>query len=275
METGLRDKVVVVTGASGGIGSAISRRFAAEGSRLVLHCHKGLARARALQRELRDVETLVVRADLTKEADAQRLVDAAVKRFGGVDSLVVNAGSWRDEDVPLYEMSLRRWRWTQDVVLTSAFLTLRAFLRQVARQRRGNAVLIASTAGLYGEAYHADYASAKAAMAHGLTLTLKNEIARIAPRRRGYGGGRVNCVCPGWVIVPRTKTELLDPKMVRTVAATRALPAIARPDDIAGAVVYLASDLLAGQVTGQRITVAGGMEGRLLWQPSEIDPRLA
>jgi len=101
-------------------------------------------------------------------------------------------------------MSLRQWRKTQDAVLTSAFLTLRAYLRRVARQRRGNAVLIASTAALFGEAGHADYASAKAGMAYGLTLSLKNEIARIAPRTERYCGGRVNCVCPGWTLVPRT-----------------------------------------------------------------------
>jgi 3-oxoacyl-[acyl-carrier protein] reductase len=275
LETGLRGRVVVVTGASGGIGAAVSRRFAASGARVVLHYRSGLGRARALARELGQTETLLVRADLAKEGDARRLFAAAVARFGRVDTLVANAGWWEARDVALDRMSLAQWRKTQDAVLTSAFLSLREFLRLVRRQRRGNAVLVASTAALFGEAGHADYAAAKAGLAYGLTLSLKNEIARLAPLTSRYCGGRVNCVAPGWTIVPRTTRKFHDARAVRRVAATRALPRIARPDDVASAVAFLASDTLAGQVTGQIVTVAGGMEGRLLWRPEEVDPRLA
>jgi 3-oxoacyl-[acyl-carrier protein] reductase len=275
LETGLRDKVVVVTGASGGIGAAVARRLGGCGARLVLHYRSGLARARALARELQGVETLLVRADLAREGDARRLFARSVARFGRVDTLVANAGWWEARDVPLQRMSLAQWRRTQDAVLTSAFLSLREFLRLVARQRRGNAVLVASTAALFGEAGHADYAAAKAGLAYGLTLSLKNEIARLAPLTARYVGGRINCVAPGWTIVPRTTRKFHDAAAVRRVAATRALPKIARPDDVAAAVAFLASDALAGQVTGQILTVAGGMEGRLLWRPEEVDPRLA
>jgi len=192
-----------------------------------------------------------------------------------VDTLIANAGSWETRDVPLHRMSLRQWQQTHDVVLTSAFLCLREFLKIVAGQKQGNAVLIASTAAIFGEAGHADYAAAKAAMAFGLTRTLKNEIARIAPTTRNYCGGRINCVCPGWTVVPRTARQLENPTMIRRVLATRALRQIARPSDIAHAVVFLASDVLSRNITGQTIVVAGGMEGRLLWQPSEIDPTVA
>lgn len=275
MDSGLAGKVVVVTGASGGIGSAVARRCAAEGARLVLHYRSGLARVRALERELEPADVLVARADLTNEREANALFTRALAHFGRVDTLVANAGWWEARDVPLHRMSLSQWRRTQDAVLTSAFLSLRAFLRIVARQRRGNAVLVASTAALFGEAGHADYAAAKAALAHGLTLSLKNEIGRLAPLTAGYCGGRINCVAPGWTVVPRTTRKFHVPAAVRHVAATRALPKIARPDDVAAAVVFLASDQLAANVTGQILTVAGGMEGRLLWQPHEIDPRLA
>jgi 3-oxoacyl-[acyl-carrier protein] reductase len=228
-----------------------------------------------LARELDGTETLLVRADQTRETDTRRLFAEAVARFRRVDTLVANAGWWEAREVPLHRMSLAQWRRTQDAVLTSAFLSLREFLKLVARQRRGNAVLVASTAALFGEAGHADYAAAKAGLAQGLTLSLKNEIARLAPLTARYCGGRVNCVAPGWTIVPRTTRKFHDPAAVRRVAATRALPKIARPDDVAAAVVFLASDALAGQITGQILTVAGGMEGRLLWRPDEIDPRLA
>ena len=204
----------------------------------------------------------------------KQLFAAAKKRFGRVDTLVANAGSWETRDVPLHQMSLKQWRHTQDAVLTSAFLCAREFLKLVAKQKQGNIVFIASTAGVFGEAWHADYAAAKAAMAYGLTRTLKNEIARLAPVTADYSGGRVNCVCPGWTVVPRTAGKLKDADIVRRVTATRALPQIGRPDDIANAVVYLSSDALARHVTGETMVVAGGMEGRLLWQPHEINPTL-
>ena len=274
MNTNLADKVVLITGSSGGIGSAIARGFAAEGAKLVLHYRHGRARAAALQRELGAAAAITVRADLTREAEVERLFALAVKRFGRVDTLVANAGSWETRDVPLHEMSLRQWRNTLDGVLTTAFLSLREFLRLVARQKRGNAVLISSTAAVFGEAGHADYAAGKAAIAGGLTRSLKNEIVRLAPHTRDYCGGRVNCICPGWTIVPRNAAKLRATATVRKVAATMALPQLARPDDIAHASVFLASDTLARHITGQTLVIAGGMEGRQLWEPREIDPRI-
>ena len=275
METDLAGKVVVVTGASGGIGAGIAKAFAAEGARLVLHCRTNRDAAAALAAELpATAEALVVKADLRREAEVKRLFAAARKRFGRVDVLVANAGAWEIRDVPLHEMSLTQWRSTMDGVLTTAFLCLREFFKLVQEQRRGNAVLIASTAGIFGEAGHADYAAAKAAMAHGLTRTLKNEIARIAPHTADYPGGRVNCVCPGWTVVPRTAAKLGDTATVCKVTATMALPKLARPEDVANATVFLASDRLAGHLTGQTLVVAGGMEGRWLWRPEEVDPAL-
>ena len=269
MNTELTNKVIVITGASGGIGSAIARTFAAEGARLVLHCNRNLANARTIQKELGAVESLVVAADLTKEAGVKKLFAQAMKRFGCVDTLVANAGWWETRDVPLHEMSLTQWRKTMDGVLTSSFLCTREFFRIVAKQRRGNAVLIGSTAAVFGEAGHADYAAAKSAMAFGLTRSLKNELARLAPHTKDYCGGRINCVCPGWTVVPRNEAKLTDVEMLRKVTATMALPKIARPEDMANAVVFLSSDKLAGHITGQSLVIAGGMEGRVLWQPGE------
>ena len=272
MNSELDGKVVMITGASGGIGSAIARAFAQEGARLILHYRSSRPVAERLRDELAGSEVLTVRADLTRESDARRLMTAAVRRFGRVDSLIANAGSWETRDVSLHEMSLQQWRRTLDAVLTSAFLSAREFLKLVARQRRGNAVLIASTAAVFGEAGHADYAAAKSAMAYGLTRTLKNEIARLAPHTRTYCGGRVNCVCPGWTVVPRTAGKLRDSAALRRITATMALPQIARPEDIANSVVFLSSDRLARHMTGQTLVVAGGMEGRWLWRPEEVDP---
>jgi 3-oxoacyl-[acyl-carrier protein] reductase len=275
MNTDLAGKVVLITGASGGIGSAMARQFAAEGAKLVLHYRRGRAQVAALRRELNQSDTLIVQADLTKEAQVKRLFAKALEHFGRVDTLIANAGSWVTADVPLERMSLRQWQQTLDGVLTTTFLTVREFFRIVAKQKRGNAVLISSTAAVFGEAGHADYSAGKAAVAYGLTRTLKNEIARLAPHKRDYCGGRLNCICPGWTIVPRNKAKLGDADMIKKVTATMALPQIARSDDIAHAAVFLSSDTLARHITGQTLVVAGGMEGRRLWQPDEIDPSIA
>ena len=271
MQTELQDKVVLVTGASGGIGSGLARAFAQEGARLVLHGHRHPAELDQLRQELAPAPVLVVRGDLRREADVKRLFARAVKHFGRVDTLIANAGAWEVQDVPLHEMSLRQWRATMDGVLTNTFLSLREFLRVVATQKQGNAVLIGSTAAVFGEAGHADYAAGKAAVAYGLTRTLKNELARLAPHTRSYCGGRINCSCPGWTAVPRLAAKLGQPAMIQRATATMALPQIARPADIAHAALFLASDLLARHITGQTLVIAGGMEGRWLWRPEEVD----
>jgi 3-oxoacyl-[acyl-carrier protein] reductase len=157
----------------------------------------------------------------------------------------------------VWQLSLERWEDTLRANLTSAFLTARGFLREVERNGHGNLVLVGSTAGLVGEAGHADYAAAKSAVLHGLLLSLKNEIVRIAPR------GRVNAVAPGWTESPMTR-GLVDEEQIRRISRTMALRKVAQPEDVARQVVVLASDELSGHVTGQVVTVAGGMEGRVV-----------
>jgi 3-oxoacyl-[acyl-carrier protein] reductase len=251
METGLRGKRVLVTGASGGIGSACARAFAAEGADTVLHYHSGRNRAEALAGELGGA--LVAGADLTEEAEVDELFAAV----GPLDVCVAVAGVWPRQDVPVWKLPLERWRETLDANLTTSFLTARGFLRGVADQSHGSLVLVGSTAGVFGEAGHADYAAAKSAVVYGLMLSLKNEVVRVAPR------ARVNAVCPGWTYSPMTRGEV-DDEVLERVTATMPLRKIAQPEDVARQVVVLASDELSGHVTGQVVVVAGGMEGRLL-----------
>jgi 3-oxoacyl-[acyl-carrier protein] reductase len=167
---------------------------------------------------------------------------------------VAVAGAWPADDVPVWELPLDRWESTLRANLTATFLTARGFLRIVARSGHGSLVLIGSTAGLFGEAGHADYAAAKSGLV-GLLLSLKNEVVRVAPN------ARVNAVFPGWTESPMTRGHV-DPEHVRRISRTMALRKVAQPEDVARQVVVLASDELSGHVTGQIVTVAGGMEGR-------------
>jgi 3-oxoacyl-[acyl-carrier protein] reductase len=258
VDTGLSGKRVLVTGASGGIGAACARAFAAEGSRVALHYHRGRERAEAVAANCPG--STVLQADLRREEDADRLFDEAREELGGLDACAAIAGVWPEEDVPLWRLSLDRWQETLAANLTATFLTARGFLREVERSGRGSLVLVGSTAGIFGEAGHADYASAKSAVVRGLLLSLKNEVVRIAP------SGRVNAVCPGWTFSPMTRTTLDDPSLVERATRTMPLRKVAQPEDIARQIVVLASDELSGHVTGQVVLVAGGMEGRVLHQ---------
>jgi 3-oxoacyl-[acyl-carrier protein] reductase len=248
METGLRDKRVLVTGASGGIGSACVRAFLAEDAEVVAHYHQGRDRAEALG------DVRLVQADLTREDDADRLFEEA----GDLDVCAAVAGVWPRDDVPVWELSLDRWERTFRENLTATFLTARGFLHGVARRGHGNLVLVGSTAGVFGEAGHADYAAAKSAVIRGLLLSLKNEVVRVAPR------ARVNAIAPGWTRSPMTRREVEDRAHIDRVTRTMPLRKVAAPEDVAAQIVILASDELSGHVTGQVIVVAGGMEGRVL-----------
>jgi len=254
VETGLSGMGVLVTGASGGIGAACARAFAAEGARVAVHYHRGEERAHALAAEL---DAPMLQADLTDELEVDRLFEEARSALGRIDVCAAVAGVWPAADVPVWQLPLERWEQTLRQNLTSSFLTARAFLREVERNGHGSLVLIGSTAGIVGEAGHADYAAAKSAVLGGLLLSLKNEIVRVAP------SARVNAVAPGWTESPMTRGHV-DPASVRRVSRTMALRKVAQPDDVARQVVVLASDELSGHVTGQVVTVAGGMEGRVV-----------
>jgi 3-oxoacyl-[acyl-carrier protein] reductase len=270
MDAGLTNRVVLVTGGSGGIGQEVIRAFRREGARVVLHYHTHEERAQALAAEPGPAGA-ALGADLTNEEAVQRLFRAGEDALGPIEILVANAGRWPADDVPVSQMALEQWNDTLATNLTSVFLCMREFFRGIISHRLTDpaAVLIGSTAGLIGEAGHADYAASKAALTYGLARSLKNEMCRIAPR------GRVNVVCPGWTFTPMTRRFADDPQRVRRVLQTIALRKVGRPHDMAMAILFLASSRLSGHMSGEILTVSGGMEGRVLYQQDEIDPNQA
>jgi 3-oxoacyl-[acyl-carrier protein] reductase len=218
VDTGLAGKGVLVTGGAGGIGSACVRAFAAEGARVAIHYRTSRERAEELAREIGTAA--VLQADLTEEAQVERLFAEARDELGQIHVCAAVAGMWPRDDEPVWRLSLARWEEVLRANLTVTFLTARGFLREVRRTGHGSLVLVGSTAGRFGEAGHADYASAKAAIQAGLLLSLKNEIVRIAP------GGRVNAVAPGWTYSPMTRGEL-DEDVVERLTRTMALRKVA------------------------------------------------
>ncbi len=260
MDAGLENRTVLVTGASGGIGTEIVRALGLEDAKIVVQFRSNAESAHALVAEVGEERSLAIAADLTSEASVANLFEKSKQRFGGVDHLICNAGVWPPENVPLAEMTVQQWNDTLSIDLTSVFLCCRAFLQSI-RSRSledPSIVLIGSTAGVFGEAGHGDYASAKSAMICGLMNTLKNEIVSIAPR------GRVNSVSPGWVLTPMTEKFSDDGVAMKRALATIAMNKVATPQDIANAVTFFSSPKLAGHITGQNLIVSGGMEGRML-----------
>jgi len=270
MDLELKDKCVLITGAAGGIGRALAETFADEGARLALHAFGQFDQLQPWIRERGwNDRAVAIRADVRSADKIEAAVDEAVEALGRLDVAVVNAGVWPPEDLPLTEMSVERIRDTIDVNLLGAIWTARAFLRALARSgarsdgHGASLIFIGSTAGRFGEAGHVDYAVTKSAL-RGLLLTLKNEIVDLDPY------GRVNLVEPGWTATPMAEASLDEPGTIERVLRTTPLRQIARAQDVARVVAMLASPVCR-HVTGEVLTVSGGMEGRVQWSSDEID----
>ncbi len=261
MDTGLKGKTVLLSGASGGIGSEIARYFDREGSRLTLTYlddDRGKVEIKQLEETLKDDHIKIV-ADLTIEEEVDKIFKAGEDKYGRIDILVACAGVW-SETKNVADRTLEEWNRAFALNSTADFLLTRGFFRNLRKHREDHAsvVYIGSTAGMIGEAMHHDYAATKSAIIYGLAQSLRVEILDYAKR------GRVNVVCPGWCATPITEEMLKDKQFVHEITSTIPLRKVSTPQDIAAAVIYMASDELAGHVSGAVLAVGGGMNGRLL-----------
>lgn len=243
----LRDRTAVVTGGSRGVGRAVARLLAEAGASVGLGYRTRREDALDAVRELRKigVSAWAEAGDLTRQEDAGRLFERADEEFDGLDIFVGNAGIWPTHDVALADMEETQWRETLACNLDSIFYTCREAAR---RLRPGGAmVLVSSTAGQRGEAFHGDYAAAKGA----IISLVKGLCVELAPR-----GVTVNAVAPGWIDTEMA-APALQPEARGGIEATIPLGRIASAEDVAGPIVFLCSSL-ARHVTGEILNVNGG-----------------
>jgi 3-oxoacyl-[acyl-carrier protein] reductase len=246
----LEDRIAIVTGGSRGIGAAIVRIFARAGARILFNYHKSSDEADRLVRECGGTNRCVaVQQDLATAEAARNLVDAAVAQFGKVDVVVGNHGVWPPQDVPVDQMGIEQWRTTLAINLDSIFGLVKYAVAQMKKQKQGgHIVLVSSTAGQRGEAFHCDYAASKGA----IISMVKGLSTELAPHRV-----LVNCVAPGWVETDMAAPALNNPDISPRVYAAIPLGRAGKPEEIAATVLFLCTPH-AGFITGEVVNVNGG-----------------
>jgi 3-oxoacyl-[acyl-carrier protein] reductase len=242
----LAGRTALVTGGSRGIGRATAMLLARAGADVALTFHTRADAAAEVAAEIRTLgrRALTVGGDLADPAVAARLGDELAGAFGRLDCFIANAGVWPAVDIPLGAMAAERWRGTMAANLDAVFLSTQAAIRLMGPG--GRVVLVSSTAGQRGEAFHGDYAATKGAII-ALTKSLAIEYAPDI---------LVNCVAPGWVDTDMCTTAFEGGGRER-VRGTIPLARIPPPDDIAGPILFLCSDL-ARHITGEVLNVNGG-----------------
>jgi len=245
----LAGKVALITGASRGIGAATAIKFAEAGIRgLVINYHRDKDAAEQVAASCQQLgsEAIVARADVSNVAAVEKMIDKAIARFGSLDIVVANAGIWKEAAID--KMTEAEWQETIDVNLKSIYACCHAAARVMIPRRRGTMILVSSTAGQRGEPFHSHYAATKGAI---ISMT-KSLAAELGPR-----GISVNCVAPGWVATDMTEDALNDSKQRRKIRELIPLGRVATPDEIAGPILFLASEL-ASHVNGDVLNVNGG-----------------
>ncbi len=248
MNLALNSKVALITGGSRGIGAAAVRMFVAAGAKVVFNYQAAQAQAEDLVRECDAGNCRAVQSDLSTTEAAEQLVSSAISAFGRLDILVANHGIWPPDDTPVDRMSDEHWHRTIAVNLDSVFGLVKHSVGQMKTQGGGHIVLVSSTAGQRGEAFHCDYAASKGALI-SMVKGLSTELAR--------ENIHVNCVAPGWVATDMSSAALNDPPTRDKVFRTIPMGRVGTPEEIAGPILFLCTPY-AGFITGEIFNVNGG-----------------
>jgi 3-oxoacyl-[acyl-carrier protein] reductase len=244
----LNSKVALITGGSRGIGAAAVRMFVAAGAKVIFNYQAAQAQAEDLVRECGAENCRAVRSDLSTTEAAEQLVASAISVFGRLDILVANHGIWPPDDAPVDRMSDEQWHRTISINLDSVFGLVKHSVGQMKKQGGGHIVLVSSTAGQRGEAFHCDYAASKGALI-SMVKGLSTELAR--------ENIHVNCVAPGWVATDMSAAALNDPPTRDKVFRTIPMGRVGTPEEIAGPILFLCTPY-AGFITGEVFNVNGG-----------------
>lgn len=248
----LEGKVALITGGSRGIGAATVKMFVEAGARVMFNYEKAQTAAEKLVGECGDKQCAAVACNLEGTKSAQELVAATTKRFGRLDILIANHGIWPADDVPVDKMSDEHWRRTLAINLDSVFALVKHSVIEMKKhagaKTPAHIVLISSTSGQRGEAFHTDYSASKGALI-SFTKGLALELAR----KHIY----VNCVAPGWVDTDMSRPSLDDPAIVKEVLRPIPMGRVGTPEEIAGPILFLCTPH-AGFITGEIFNVNGG-----------------
>jgi len=249
----LSGKVALISGGSRGIGAATVRMFSAAGAKVAFSYRSARAQADALAEECGPESCYPIMADLDTPAAGRDLVAQTVAHFGRLDILVANHGVWPGVDVPIEEMADDQWRSTLSINLDGVFGLVKQVIPQMKAQSRngaaaGHIVLISSTSGQRGEAFHTDYSATKGA----LISMVKSLSTELAPHDI-----YVNSVAPGWVNTDMTAEALRDAKSGEEILRTIPLGRVGRPEEIAAPVLFLCTEY-ASFITGEVFNVNGG-----------------
>jgi len=250
MQINLEKQVAVVTGGSRGIGAATVKLFAEAGASVVFNYLRAARRAREVIRSCARQDGCVVaqRADVSKMADAKKLIDSAVRHFGRLDVLVANAGIWNYESLPVEKMTEKQWDEMIAINLKGAYAVIHYAVPHMIRQQGGRIIVVSSTAGQRGEAFHSHYGAAKG----GVISLAKGLSTELAPHHI-----LVNCVAPGWVDTDMCVPVMKDRREFQQALSTIPLRRFARPEEIAMSILFLASPM-ASYITGEILNVNGG-----------------
>jgi len=243
----LENKNVFVTGGSRGIGKACVELFLEAGANVAFTFQNAKTDAEKIIEGYSGSSKLKhYKLDLSNADEIQSVIKSVLDHFERIDIIVNNAGIWKEAAID--EMSINQWNETMNINLTSTYLITKMLVPGMKKNNYGRIINIASTAGQRGEAFHSHYAASKGGII-SLTKSLASEL--------GQNNITVNCVAPGWVVTDMTTDSLADAEIYKKVLSDIPLNKIAKPEEIAGPVLFLASNL-ASHITGEILNVNGG-----------------